>query len=113
MLLNNRLSPEFEVVDASALAIAERSLSTLIKSHARGTVATAEAFARASEVDFRFAAIGADFDEAMPAPFDRGYMTALFTHGRARALAGRAWDGAALVAADEAGETPGREGAAG
>jgi hypothetical protein len=42
-------------------------------------------------VGFNLAYIGADFDRTLPAPFDQGFMRALFDYGYAQGLRGGAW----------------------
>lgn len=90
MIINNRLFPDFEVVRATTIRVAARSLSTIVKSSALQTVAQTYEFARSRGIDFFLTYIGEDFEQEYEGPFNREYMNALFEYGYAR---GRSGDG--------------------
>lgn len=91
IIINNKLEPEFSVVPASALPIAGRSFSTLIKASAQQTVAQTFDFARDNRVGFALTFIGPDFQITSKKPFDRTYMNALYDYGLRRGRGGSGW----------------------
>ncbi|WP_108661603.1 patatin-like phospholipase family protein [Acuticoccus kandeliae] len=91
MIINNKLAPDFEVVRASALPVASRSFSTIIKSSARQTVVETFNFAKERDTKFRLTYIGNNFDAESKYPFDREYMNKLYDYGVERGRSGTAW----------------------
>ena len=91
MVINNRLFPDFQVVPASTIQVAARSLSTIVKSSASQTVAQTYDFARDRRIGFNLTYIGQDFDRPYEGPFNRAYMNDLFEYGYRRGIAGTAW----------------------
>lgn len=91
VLVNNLIEPEFEIVEPSALAIAQRAFSSIVKSHTRSSLVGAFAFARRANVTLEISFIGRDFPIRYESPFNPQYMIGLYEYGLRRAEAGTAW----------------------
>jgi predicted acylesterase/phospholipase RssA len=91
VIRNAKLTPEFKAVEASALALGSRSLSTIIYSQGKSDVLRIYALAQRSAADFNVAAIPASFTQTSKDPFDRDYMRALFALGFEQGRQGHAW----------------------
>ena len=78
---NGRLDPEFKVVKASTLAIAGRSISTLIKTQGIGDLYQMYELARRNRIDYNLAYIPGDFRDTSTEAFDPVYMSRLFDLG--------------------------------
>jgi hypothetical protein len=92
VLMNTRLSPEFEVVEAGLGSLAGRSLSTLLKAHSKTTVLASIDFARATGIDFNLAYIHRDFQTDLKPGFNTDYMRAMYEYGHKRAVAPGFWE---------------------
>lgn len=88
---NGKLAPEYKVTNETTLAIAQRSLETLSRSQGIGDLARMYVKAQADGIEFRLASIPADFNAPRPAPFDNGYMKALFALGETLGRRGYPW----------------------
>ena len=88
---NGKLAPEYKVTNETTLAIAQRSLETLSRSQGIGDLARMYVKAQADGIEFRLASIPADFNAPRPAPFDNGYMKALFALGETLGRQGYPW----------------------
>jgi len=88
---NGKVNPEAAAVDYSLLEIAKRALSTLLKVQGIDNLITAAAVAKAQNAEYNVSWIGDDFDHPYPAPFDPGYMKALYQYGYDKMRSGRAW----------------------
>jgi hypothetical protein len=91
VLVNNSLTPEFQVTDRMLVAVLGRSLSAAVKAGTRAAVAAHAAYGRRQGVDLQFAAIDARFTAVAKGPFDQAYMKALFAHGERLARDGAAF----------------------
>jgi hypothetical protein len=91
VIINNRLKPEFEVVEASALPLLSRSLSSLIKTHARLTLLATYEFTRSRKIGFNMTFIGDDFPSEPKPSFETPYMRDVYQYGFEKAVNGRAW----------------------
>lgn len=78
LVRNGKLTPEYATVGLSAASIAMRSLETLTKYQGLGDIIRIYDHAKLDGMDFNLASIPPDFNEKRPAPFDPGYMNALF-----------------------------------
>jgi hypothetical protein len=88
---NGKLSPEYEIVKATTLAISGRSLFTLTKSQSIGDINRIYAMAVRDRAEFNLASIPASFEVISKSPFDRQYMKALFAFGRQLGRQGDPW----------------------
>lgn len=88
---NGKLAPEYKVTNETTLAIAQRSLETLSRSQGIGDLARMYVKSQADGIEFRLASIPADFNAPRPAPFDNGYMKALFALGERLGREGYPW----------------------
>ena len=91
VIRNGKLSPEYEVVQASTFGIAARSLSSLTKSQGLGDIFELYTAAKRDGAEFNLAAIPADFQIPSKEIFDPTYMRALFALGAERSRRGSPW----------------------
>ncbi len=88
---NGRVSPEPEEVEHKTLAIAGRAITTMIASNAVGELYRIYTTTQRDHIAFNLALIEDDFVEPYKLRFDHGYMSKLFAYGRAKGVAGYAW----------------------
>jgi hypothetical protein len=91
MIRNAKLLPEYAPPLLGLIEIAERSVSTLIKSQTLGNLMAAEEVARRDGFAFRLAFVPDAFAGTSEELFDPVYMRALYDLGYAQARAGYAW----------------------
>src|SRR5262245_15597074 len=91
IIRNGRVAPEFKAVKASTLAIAGRSISTLIKTQGVGDLYQMYQLARSNNVAYNLAYIPADFPDTSTEAFDPRYMSQLFELGFKLGHGGREW----------------------
>ncbi len=91
IIRNGRVAPEFKAVKASTLAIAGRSISTLIKTQGIGDLYQMYDFARRNRVEYNLAFIPGDFPDTSTEAFDPKYMTGLFDLGFQLGKSGHPW----------------------
>ncbi|MFM1815177.1 MAG: hypothetical protein RLZ98_1872 [Pseudomonadota bacterium] len=91
VILNGKLTPDFEKVEPTTIAIASRSMATLLKAQGNGDVFRLYATAQQNGMQFNLAAIPEKFDAKTTEPFDPVYMKALFEQGFADASGGYKW----------------------
>jgi hypothetical protein len=91
IIINNRLEPDFSVVQGSTLPVLGRSLSTLIKTHSRLTLVATQEFARAQNIGFNLTYIGDDFPKEPKPSFETTYMRAVYKYGYEKAQSGNLW----------------------
>lgn len=93
IIMNFNLTPQFQVVEDGTFPIIERSLSTLLKTHARSELNATYAFAERTGIGFRMTSIDLPTPEDLdPFEYNTEHMRALYQSGYERALAGEAWD---------------------
>lgn len=91
IIMNSKMTPEFEPVKPMAIAIGARAVSTLIKSHDSGDLYRIRQQALASGADFHLAYIPPDFNQKATQAFDPIYQRALFERGREIGRRGGGW----------------------
>jgi hypothetical protein len=91
IIRNGRVAPEFKAVKASTLAIAGRSISTLIKTQAIGDLYQMYELARNNGISYNLAYIPGDFPDTSNEAFDQEYMSKLFDLGFELGQSGSAW----------------------
>jgi predicted acylesterase/phospholipase RssA len=91
ILMNNKIEPEFQVINDRAIEIAGRSSSTLIKTQTRSVLHSTYEFARRNKYDFNLTYIEGSRPTSPSAGFDTGYMRALFQYGYGKARGSRLW----------------------
>ena len=84
VVLNGRLSPEYEVVEPSTFAIVGRALSTVLAAYDRASILNVQQFAARRGVALSVTWIGDDFARTSDVLFSREYMAALYDYGVAR-----------------------------
>jgi hypothetical protein len=91
IVTNGKVSPQFEAVKPTAIAIAARSIFTLTKTHNEGDIHRIWRMARDSGASFNLAAIPAGFNAKAKQAFDPEYQRALYAVGYRMGLAGGGW----------------------
>jgi hypothetical protein len=91
VIKNGKTQPEYDAVKASTLAITERSLLTMIKSHQLGDIYRIYRMARDDGVDFNIAAVPPSFNVKAREAFDKHYLLQLFETGVAQGATGGQW----------------------
>lgn len=91
LVINNSLTPDFQMATRTTLSVLGRSMSAAIKAQTRAALALSEGFARRTGLDLQVAQIDGRFGKTSAAPFDQGYMKALFAHGAALGRDGTAF----------------------
>jgi predicted acylesterase/phospholipase RssA len=91
VIRNGRLDPEWATTERRTLGIASRAISTMIAVSGINDVIRIYNTTQRDGIKFNLAYIGSDFNEKLPAPFDPGYMRALFDYGYQRARRGYDW----------------------
>ena len=81
VIINGRFAPQAEKTELKTLAIATRSISTLIKNQSIGDVYKMFAQSQRDDVDFNITSIPADFTEKGKSEFDQAYMRKLYDFG--------------------------------
>jgi hypothetical protein len=95
VVINNHVTPQFDVVEAGLLPTVSRSFSTLIKSSAKQTLFSTAEFVGRERFNLTF--IDNGFDEWLAAHpdvkpgFNTPYMQALYRYGYAKAHSSRLW----------------------
>ena len=91
IIMNAKMTPEFQPVKATAVAIGARAVATLIKAHDRGDLQLIAAQAAESGATFKVASIPANFALTPKEAFDPVYQRALYDTGKALGTSGGAW----------------------
>lgn len=91
VIRNGKLGPEYKASERRAVALASRSITTLVKYQSLANITTLSEVARTMKADFAFAAVPDSFTMKPRSEFDTLYMQALFKIGYEDALRGQAW----------------------
>jgi Patatin-like phospholipase len=91
IIRNGSFAPQYKKMEASTLAIASRSIDTLILNQGIGDVYRMYTDAKRDRTDFNLASIPADFSEPNTSAFDPVYMKALYKRGYDMAVADVEW----------------------
>lgn len=91
VIINTRLTPEFQVTERNTLNIIMRGVSTIVKTLTEVMIDQAFTAAKRSNVPFKLALIGPQFSMPSRGAFDTEYMKALFALGYERGKAGVAF----------------------
>jgi hypothetical protein len=91
IIRNGRVAPEYKAVKASTLAIAGRSISTLIKTQGIGDLYQMYELARRNQVQYNLAYIPGDFPDTSTEAFDPKYMSQLYELGFKLGKSGTEW----------------------
>ena len=91
VIRNGRVAPEYKAVKASTLAIAGRSISTLIKTQGIGDLYQMYELARRNQVQYNLAYIPGDFPDTSTEAFDPSYMSQLYELGFKLGKSGTEW----------------------
>lgn len=91
IVANAKLAPDRQVIEATTIAIAGRSISTLIKQQLQGDLLKIYLRAKKNGIAFNLASIPPDFTEKSSEPFDKVYMRKLYDNGFATGESGGGW----------------------
>ena len=91
VIRNARIRPEWDAVTPRLVRIAERSISTLIKTQGIGDLYRIFLGAKRDKIDYYVAYISDDFEESSEEPFDQAYMRKLFDYAYSLAKDGYPW----------------------
>jgi len=92
VIRNVKVVPEWEAVKPSAVAIASRSLSTMMKNQANGDLFRMYYQTQELGMGYRLASVPPNFNMKSKEPFDPEYMSALFNMGEKMARDGYPWE---------------------
>ena len=81
LVVNNTVTPDFQMATRTTLSVLGRAMSAAIKAQTRAALALTESFAERNGLDLDVAQIDNRFTRTTSAPFDQDYMKALFAHG--------------------------------
>ncbi|MEM9049099.1 MAG: patatin-like phospholipase family protein [Pseudomonadota bacterium] len=96
IIRNAKLQPEYDAQQLALLPIAQRSISTLIKSQTIGNILTAEQTAARDGLNIQLAFVPDSFNEPAEELFDPVYMRKLFDLGYREAREGYPWGGSLI-----------------
>jgi hypothetical protein len=91
VIMNTRMTPEFRFVEAQLPTTLSRTVSTLLKAHAKATVLTTIEFARSTGIGFNMTHIDMELPKDLKPGFNTEYMGAVYALGYSRAQAGNFW----------------------
>src|ERR1700730_10896025 len=81
IVINGKLTPEFQMTDRTTASILGRSIGVALKAAARAEIAAVHSVARRQGIDVRVAAVDPGFSYESHGPFDTQRMKALFDIG--------------------------------
>ncbi len=91
LIFNSKLESAWETVDRRVFSIADRSVSSIVRTQGVGDIYREYLAAKKFGFDFYLASIPADFDAENKELFDRGYMQELYKLGYDKAVGGYPW----------------------
>ena len=91
IVMNGKLSPDFEVVKASTLPIVTRSFETSVRANTRNTLLASYQFAKGRNWEFNLTSVDPDYPKPNSIGFDQAYMQQLFDYGHQRGRSGTIW----------------------
>src|SRR5712691_5751959 len=91
VIVNGKLSPDFEVVKASTLPIVVRSFETSVRANTRNTLLASYQFAKSRNWDFNVTSLDPAYPKPAEIGFDQAYMQQLFDYAYQRGRAGVVW----------------------
>ncbi|KQO56087.1 MULTISPECIES: patatin-like phospholipase family protein [unclassified Methylobacterium] len=112
LVVNNTVTPDFQMATRTTLSVLGRAMSAAIKAQTRAALALTESFAERNGLDLDVAQIDNRFTRTTSAPFDQDYMKALFAHGERLGRDGTAFSRGTPAASIPTGSTGDRFGAA-
>jgi predicted patatin/cPLA2 family phospholipase len=91
IVMNGKLAPEFEVVQAATLPIVKRSFETSVRANTRNTLLASYQFTKRKNWEFNLASIDPEYPRSESGGFDTAYMRQLFEYGFQRGQNGQLW----------------------
>lgn len=100
VLVNNKLSTDFQMTERSMMAVLGRSITVALKAGLRGEILRVGTAAQRHGLDFQLSVVPADFRFETRGAFDPNYMQALFDRGMRQAQGGQAFGQDVMAALD-------------
>lgn len=91
VILNTRLTPEFQVVEAKVPDMLGRTVSTLLKAHTKMTVLASMEFAQSAGMGYNLTHMDMPLPKDFKPGFNADYMRSVYAIGYRRAAAGDFW----------------------
>jgi hypothetical protein len=91
VIVNSKLTPEFEMADREKVSILSRTISAALKAGARAELALVSAAAKRDGIELNVSYVDSSFHATARTAFDQDYMKALFDLGVARGKDGTAF----------------------
>ena len=91
IVMNGKLTPEFEIVEPATVPIVTRSFETSVRANTRNTLIAAYQFAKRKNWEVNLAAIDAHYPTSKTYGFNTAYMQQLFEHGYQKGTSGQIW----------------------
>lgn len=91
VVLNGKISPEWQPTAENTLTLSQRSLMILLKNQSIGDLTRMHSKARMEGIDYNLAVIPNEFKAPRAKPFDRKYMAALYAEGLKAGRDGITW----------------------
>ena len=91
IVMNGKLSPDFEVVKASTLPIVTRSFETSVRANTRNTLLASYQFAKGRNWEFNLTSVDPDYPKPNSIGFDQAYMQQLFDYAYQKGRSGILW----------------------
>jgi len=91
IVMNGKLSPDFDVVTASTLPIVTRSFETSVRANTRNTLLASYQFAKGRNWEFNLTSVDPDYPKPNSIGFDQAYMQQLFDYGHQKGRSGIIW----------------------
>jgi Patatin-like phospholipase len=91
IVMNGKLSPDFEVVKASTLPIVTRSFETSVRANTRNTLLASYQFAKGRNWEFNLTSVDPDYPKPNSIGFDQAYMQQLFDYAYQKGRGGILW----------------------
>jgi len=91
LIVNGRLTPDFEVVKPHSFSILGRALMTVLYAQDRMSIIGTYNYARQHGMDFHMTYIGSDFGEKSKSLFAQPYMSNLYEYGARKGASTTSW----------------------
>jgi patatin-like phospholipase len=82
LIVNMRLTPDYEVTERNMTAVMGRAITVILKATIERQILRAHAAAQRQKIGFHLALVGPEFTLASKSLFDQEYMKALYDYGR-------------------------------
>jgi predicted acylesterase/phospholipase RssA len=91
IVMNGKLTPEFELVESATVPIVTRSFETSVRANTRNTLIAAYQFAKRRNWEVNLASIDSNYPTSKTYSFNTAYMQQLFEYGYQKGTSGQLW----------------------